>query len=67
MYYYRANYFVWFVVCFIVSFFRNPLAFAAVALLGFTSLLWNDSFAHSVRRERSFAGFIIARMRSHAH
>lgn len=49
VYYYRANYFVYFVFCFVVSFFRHPVAFVAVGLLTFTTLLLNDSLAHSVR------------------
>lgn len=52
VYYYRSNYFVWFVFCFVVSFFRHPLAFFAIGLVTFTALLSNDSFSHSVRRAR---------------
>ena len=48
LYYYRANYFIYIVGCFVISFFRNPLAFGGVALAGFSTLLLNDSFAHSV-------------------
>ena len=49
-YYYRVNYFGLVVLCFCVSFLRNPLAFFAIAAASFATLCLNDSFAHTVRR-----------------
>ena len=47
IYYYRANYAVLIVLCFAVSFYRNPYAIAALLVSLFSVLLTNDTFASS--------------------
>lgn len=48
IYYYRANYFVFLVLSFVVAFFRNPYALFATAMACFSFLCTNDSFAQAL-------------------
>jgi hypothetical protein len=49
VYFYRTNYFIILGIVLTAAFVRNPAALLAVALLCFDLLLFNDTFATSVR------------------